>query len=328
MSNRTPTSGSKLDEAAASKSDVASANPTTDAAVVTGITNLTIVENAVSGAKAIEVTSVLGTTSATAAQQVALPSSAQVNDLPHDINAAHIKSNRLKDRASLGEAGVIDCDRQLQGGCFSAKPPNATIRVRVTRFSHCEMCNDRDNSKMVQCDSCDLWYHFACVEVTGGIANQSWSCPMCSENEINLPRLEDAPRDDHSETSQRAPLSNPPNSKKTISQTSSKRSEQRKLDRQLQMLEEMKQIEQKYLKEKYRLLDAADDDNITVTSEEILGSEHLYKVQGWLRDTENCGEDCDSGLVEEGLHRELFSSKARANCSVYLMVVRTRYLPT
>nr|XP_029715742.1 uncharacterized protein LOC115259349 [Aedes albopictus] len=41
-------------------------------------------------------------------------------------------------------------------------------------------CDQPDTQTMVQCDECDQWYHFVCVGVTSGIADDSWSCAKCS----------------------------------------------------------------------------------------------------------------------------------------------------
>ncbi|XP_065095610.1 uncharacterized protein LOC135717448 [Ochlerotatus camptorhynchus] len=102
------------------------------------------------------------------------------------------------------------------------------------------------------------------------------------------------------------PVDPPPNvmrSTKSIGKASSNRSKQRKVDRLLQKLEEQKQLEQRFLDEKYRIIDEEDDDDDgTVVSDDDVGSEEISKVRGWLRDTEKCGEDYDSGLVEEDMY--------------------------
>lgn len=36
-----------------------------------------------------------------------------------------------------------------------------------------------DNIEIVQCDSCDSWYHFNYVNLTADIANQPWVCETC-----------------------------------------------------------------------------------------------------------------------------------------------------
>lgn len=44
---------------------------------------------------------------------------------------------------------------------------------------HCKACADEDNTRMVQCDRCDDWYHFECVEVSQGVAHRDWQCSKC-----------------------------------------------------------------------------------------------------------------------------------------------------
>ncbi|XP_062707477.1 uncharacterized protein LOC134288004 [Aedes albopictus] len=51
--------------------------------------------------------------------------------------------------------------------------------VRNDGSQHCKACTDDDNTRMVQCDKCDDWYHFACVEVSRGVADRDWHCPIC-----------------------------------------------------------------------------------------------------------------------------------------------------
>lgn len=40
---------------------------------------------------------------------------------------------------------------------------------------------------MVSCDECRKWFHFACVGVTGAIADYDWSCRSCQEARIPAP---------------------------------------------------------------------------------------------------------------------------------------------
>lgn len=175
---------------------------------------------------------------------------------------------------------------------------NANLRVRITRFSHCEMCNERDTSSMVQCDGCDLWYHFSCVEVTSGIADRSWVCPACDKPDVEPRNINEAPLPEPPKTAPVDPPVLPVNSRKSTGKASSNRSNQRKVALRLQMLEEQKQLEQKFLEEKYRILDEECVDDETVVSEDDVRSMDMSKVQGWLIDTSKCGEE-DSGLVEE-----------------------------
>ncbi|XP_058822131.1 glycerophosphodiester phosphodiesterase 1 isoform X2 [Topomyia yanbarensis] len=43
----------------------------------------------------------------------------------------------------------------------------------------CKVCDGSDNSRMVQCDKCDDWFHFDCVGVSQAVENQDWLCSDC-----------------------------------------------------------------------------------------------------------------------------------------------------
>ncbi|XP_065094204.1 uncharacterized protein LOC135714762 [Ochlerotatus camptorhynchus] len=273
----------------------------TDADVVTKTKSLTIVTNAEREAKGSTVTG--ARRNAAAVKGVPPLPSSQVN-----FDVANLKKAQTKGAKPKMHTGthVVDIPVRSMNAVVYAKPnarydPN--LNVRVTRFSHCELCNERDNSRMVQCDGCDTWYHFSCVEVSRDIANYSWMCPQCHPHMYfdasSLVQQRPILQQIH-------PVDPPPNvmrSTKSIGKASSNRSKQRKVDRLLQKLEEQKQLEQRFLDEKYRIIDEEDDDDDgTVVSDDDVGSEEISKVRGWLRDTEKCGEDYDSGLVEEDMY--------------------------
>ena len=44
---------------------------------------------------------------------------------------------------------------------------------------NCKNCGQEDSDRMVQCDHCDMWYHFDCVGVNSGVADDSWNCKGC-----------------------------------------------------------------------------------------------------------------------------------------------------
>ncbi|XP_062700682.1 uncharacterized protein LOC134284974 [Aedes albopictus] len=60
----------------------------------------------------------------------------------------------------------------------SRTAPGST-RNEIDGSQHCKVCKDDDNTRMVQCDKCDDWYHFECVEVSQGVADRDWHCPSC-----------------------------------------------------------------------------------------------------------------------------------------------------
>lgn len=43
----------------------------------------------------------------------------------------------------------------------------------------CGECGESEYTRMVQCDECDVWYHFECVNVTDGIEHLDWNCKNC-----------------------------------------------------------------------------------------------------------------------------------------------------
>ncbi|XP_055922260.1 uncharacterized protein LOC129953275 [Eupeodes corollae] len=47
------------------------------------------------------------------------------------------------------------------------------------------MCSEGETDRMVQCDSCDKWYHYDCVGVDDGVADVSWSCEFCTNPRSN-----------------------------------------------------------------------------------------------------------------------------------------------
>ncbi|XP_017472746.1 PREDICTED: uncharacterized protein LOC108363754 [Rhagoletis zephyria] len=44
---------------------------------------------------------------------------------------------------------------------------------------NCHKCDEADSERMVQCDSCNSWYHFDCVGVDSNVADVSWNCEIC-----------------------------------------------------------------------------------------------------------------------------------------------------
>ncbi|KAJ6644656.1 hypothetical protein Bhyg_09625 [Pseudolycoriella hygida] len=50
----------------------------------------------------------------------------------------------------------------------------------------CPNCSSRDDDEMVQCDTCNAWYHFACAgaNITEDIANYPWDCKNCVTNQF------------------------------------------------------------------------------------------------------------------------------------------------
>jgi hypothetical protein len=45
---------------------------------------------------------------------------------------------------------------------------------------HCSSCQEPyTDDEMVQCDKCEKWFHYACVDVDDDVENRTWSCSAC-----------------------------------------------------------------------------------------------------------------------------------------------------
>ncbi|XP_062715374.1 uncharacterized protein LOC134291519 [Aedes albopictus] len=96
----------------------------------------------------------------------------------------------------------------------------------------------------------------------------------------------------------RQQLTSPPSivaSSKSAGQ-SSRRSEKRKIELQLQKLEEEREWHQQYLKQKYSLLQELESDTSSKISHQDSMEENAAKIEQWIQNTANCGDD--SGLVD------------------------------
>ncbi|XP_062553818.1 uncharacterized protein LOC134219136 [Armigeres subalbatus] len=62
----------------------------------------------------------------------------------------------------------------------SLNPPNATCNSTPVARGNCKLCDKPDDDQMVQCDTCDVWHHFACVGVSEDIQGCSWICLECA----------------------------------------------------------------------------------------------------------------------------------------------------
>ncbi|XP_055605041.1 uncharacterized protein LOC129753269 [Uranotaenia lowii] len=52
----------------------------------------------------------------------------------------------------------------------------------------CGICRRVDTSRMVQCDVCDTWFHYECVDEDDSIENRDWSCNKCLRKELEKER--------------------------------------------------------------------------------------------------------------------------------------------
>ncbi|XP_058816417.1 uncharacterized protein LOC131679698 [Topomyia yanbarensis] len=147
---------------------------------------------------------------------------------------------------------------------------------------------------MVQCDGCDKWFHFVCVQVTEDIANVSWVCPFCKTTFV--PPTSSTKR--KTEQHQNHPTGNRTPSVGSKSKVGSARSETRRLrELELRRLEEEFEMEKRFLEQRYKVLKEYGSESSSVA--EINESDHAAKVEEWLAETERAGEAEDSGLDAE-----------------------------
>lgn len=254
MSGRASTATSKSElgsvgSVADKDTDKGTEVPTTDADVVTGINSLSIATNAKGGAKSSTKTVTSARSNTSAVKEVSPHPSSQVNSDVANPLKSHVTGVKPKIKP-----GAYDHVNLRSSNSVGNARPNPRLdlnqRVHITRFSHCELCNQRDNGAMVQCDGCNKWYHFSCVEVTSGVVDQSWVCPKCPFLHFGASNKVEKSQTLH----QVQPVDPPPNlnSRKSSGKASSSRSNQRKVDRKLQKLEELKQLERKFLESTFQ----------------------------------------------------------------------------
>ncbi|XP_053692049.1 uncharacterized protein LOC128740530 [Sabethes cyaneus] len=222
----------------------------------------------------------------------------QVNvDVANKVNA--IKKGTIPKQVASTAKSIVNSVTNIRGKVVVRRNP--VRKARADRYTSCEWCSDRNNSRMVQCDGCGRWFHFECVEVTEGIAEISWFCPVCPSLRSSVEQ-ETPAGTTHATVQVDNPLPKDSGDAKSCGKKSSKRSEQRKKDLRLQKLEEQKKLEQKFLDEKYKIMEEHDSDCATDLDDEDL--EKMSKVSQWVKDTEQVGAGQDSGVVAEELQEE------------------------
>ncbi|XP_058816367.1 uncharacterized protein LOC131679651 [Topomyia yanbarensis] len=156
---------------------------------------------------------------------------------------------------------------------------------RKVRRNHCQSCYEPDTSRMVQCDTCDLWYHFSCVEVSAGIADVSWICPMCDVIKDPITPSEQNTAGDQIVSN--LAKDRLPKDRTSLSQSkmgSSKSESKRRRDLALQKLEAEFMLEKRYIERMYDILLVDETDAASVVSE--TDSDKMLKIQDWIAATE------------------------------------------
>lgn len=150
----------------------------------------------------------------------------------------------------------------MDNSSFQGQPPRKHHEHATTSQPNdsCSICNKPSGTQCILCDKCHKRYHFKCAKIADN--QRTYTCNDCSK-EIQVP---DSPK---SVCSHRSNASN-----------SSVNSIIRKRNLELQRLEEERQLaterDRKYLKQKYRLLQQAEDEIDDTNS--VAGS----SVHEWL----------------------------------------------
>ncbi|XP_058817154.1 uncharacterized protein LOC131680459 [Topomyia yanbarensis] len=224
----------------------------------------------------VEASDGLGTTPATTGSKT---SKEDVDDKRSNLRTGTIP-NRT-DNLSSGEAKKqVEI---LSNDNVRRNPP------RKVRRNHCQSCDEPDTSRMVQCDTCDLWYHFFCVEVSAGIADVSWICPMCDVIKDSITPSEQNTAGDQIVSN--LAKDRLPKIRTSLSQSkmgSSKSESKRRRDLALQKLEAEFMLEKRYIERMYDMLLEDETDAASVVSE--TDSYKMLKIQDWIAAAERIGE--------------------------------------
>lgn len=168
---------------------------------------------------------------------------------------------------------------------------NPIRSVRRNRDYSCQLCDARNNNEMVQCDGCDRWFHFVCVEVSEDIANVSWVCLDCKDVPLP-PTSTSTPKT----AQQLNPSPKKTNSVRTKSKASSSRSETRRLkELELKKLQEEFEMEKRFLERKYKVLEEYNSETSTEADD---AEDNVTRIAEWLADTKLQGENFGSVMQE------------------------------
>ena len=85
----------------------------------------------------------------------------------------------------------------------------------------CGLCEDPENDEMVQCDHCDVWFHFICVGVDQSIQDFDWMCWKCNEKFTRMKNQQQAQSITMKDATGKQPLS--PNNRSKIPNATKKK---------------------------------------------------------------------------------------------------------
>lgn len=150
---------------------------------------------------------------------------------------------------------------------------------------------------MVQCDRCDLWFHFVCVVVDGSIATMNWSCDECR---YELPKTTVTSNKENVSPNQQWRKTKSVHTLTSISSSQSK-------TLALQRLEEERQLnakrDQEYLKKKYSILEGSIDERFELGEDEHnKASDVSYEnTLRWAKEMQRLSDDFTNKFTTENV---------------------------
>ncbi|XP_055615136.1 uncharacterized protein LOC129761441 [Toxorhynchites rutilus septentrionalis] len=119
--------------------------------------------------------------------------------------------------------------------------------------SSCVNCDRPDSfDNMVQCDTCNSWWHQCCAGVTGSVAERPWNCRQCSNEVLSI-------------------------------RTTSSTSRSARIALQVEKLKEQRELERKFIDDKYKLLEAGiEDEENTSQRSRVNRPASIDRVRRWI----------------------------------------------
>lgn len=155
----------------------------------------------------------------------------------------------------------------------------------------CQLCRNVDTPEMVQCDYCNLWYHFECVGVTSDIEYEDWLCGRCNQLQTALREFNNGKLPGDTSQSQGVVVSDTFSYKSTkVSSRVSSLTARQKV-KALQKLQEEQLIKLDILNRKYRILEGdTESESPEEDGKEDKQSSLDYTLQ-WARKVQGVSND-------------------------------------
>lgn len=150
-----------------------------------------------------------------------------------------------------------------------------------TNQQPCLICSGPDNEEMVQCDKCDRWYHYNCVNVTSDIVNKDFICVKCTDTiQSEHPAL--SPNVTVREQKQ----TNGTTIASSKHKSKSSRYSKRQYELEITQLEEELKMKTEFLSRKYAILtkQQEEDDNQSSADELIPPIDTEERTKQWVND--------------------------------------------